>query len=63
MGNPTMISYIMVISLIVSGQAKEISREIYPDLHACNVSGHVKEVEFRSKGMYDIIIECRKVVK
>jgi hypothetical protein len=32
-------------------------------LHACNVSGHVKQVEFGSKGMYNIIIECRKVVK
>jgi hypothetical protein len=53
----------MVISLIVSGQVKEIDREIYPDLHECNIAGHVKEVEFRSKGMYDIIIECRKVVK
>lgn len=60
MGNPTMISYIMVVSLIVGGQVKEIGREIYPDLHACNVSGHVKQVEFGSKGMYNIIIECRR---
>lgn len=58
-----MISYIMVVSLIVGGQVKEIDREIYPDLHECNIAGHVKEVEFRNKGKYDIIIECRKVIK
>jgi len=58
-----MISYIMVISLVVSGQVKEIGREIYPDLHECNIAGHVKEIEFSSKGMYNIIIECRKVIK
>jgi hypothetical protein len=58
-----MISYIMVISLVVGGQVKEIGREIYPDLHECNIAGHVKEIEFSSKGMYNIIIECRKVIK
>ena len=57
-----MINYIMVISMLVNGHVKEIGREIHPDLHSCNLSGHVKEIEYGSKGVYNIIIECRKAI-
>jgi len=58
-----MINYIMVVSILVGGHVEEIGREIYPDLHECNIAGHVKEIEYGSKGMYNIIIECRKAVR
>jgi hypothetical protein len=60
MGDASM-NYLMVISMIVSGHIKPIEMEYYTDLHQCNIAGHIKEVEYGSKGIYNVIIECRKV--
>jgi hypothetical protein len=51
----------MIISILVSGHVEPIGMEYYPDLHECNISGHMKELEYGSKGIYNVIIECRKV--
>jgi len=49
--------------MLVHGTPKEIGREPCYDLHACNVRADEIEHDYGSKGIYNVIIECRREMK
>jgi hypothetical protein len=58
-----MYSYILIISMLIHGTPKEIGREPCYDLHACNVRADEIEYDYGNKGIYNIIIECKREMK
>jgi hypothetical protein len=56
-------SYILVISMLIQGVPHMIGTEYCYDLHACNVRADEIERDYGDKGIYNVVIECKREMK